>query len=96
MINYDLETFFADTIHEKCCSDENRLIDVECPECQTLDSCEFTKDKDGEYDGDSYCCCICGHEGSIQQDEDERNYYDAEVLCGYDESEKGEVNDKNI
>ncbi len=84
MMNYNLETVLEDTY----------LRDMECPECNSLGRCEYAPDKDGEFDGDTYICRVCGHVGSIQEDKDAKDYYGDEMLCGYDEDEKGEVNDK--
>ena len=39
-------------------------------------------------------CTNCGHEGNVQDDIDEQNYFWEEALWGYSEDEKGEVFDK--
>ncbi len=82
-----------DPSFEECNDDEDILRDMICPECERLGRCEFITDEDGDHDGDSYRCTFCGHEGSIQEDNDARDYYWKEMLCGYAEDEKGEVND---
>lgn len=64
------------------------MRDVECPECGERNHLELM-----EGDG-NYRCNHCGYEGNIQDDIDARNYFWDEILCGYDEEDKGEVFDE--
>lgn len=63
------------------------LADIECPACGRQREYEVSREDGG------YRCTNCGYEGNMYDDMAEQDFFWEEVLCSYDEEERGEVFD---